>query len=165
MSVALDILRTYRSPRVILAQRIGAVEREDRALVTLLSACVIMFVAQLPRLAREAHLDPSISYDGRLAGALVGWILLAPLFFYVLAWFTHMVMKLLGKPSTGYMTRMALFWSLLASAPLWLLNGLVAGFIGPGSALMITGTLATGVFLIFWFLGLAEVSAPLETGA
>ena len=75
----------------------------------------MMFVAQWPRLARESHLDETLSFDARLAGALLGWLLLAPLFFYVLAWFTHLVMKLIGKPSSGYKTRMALFWALFAS--------------------------------------------------
>ena len=162
MSVALDILRTYRAPRTVLARRIGAVQREDRALVTLLAACVVMFVAQLPRLAREAHFDPSISYDARLAGALVGWILLAPLFFYALAWLTHLIMRALGKSSTSYQARMALFWALLAAAPLWLLNGLVAGFVGPGIEMNVTGVLALASFAVFWLLGLAEVASPSE---
>ncbi len=158
MSVALDILATYRAPRAVLARRIGTVEREDRALAVLMGGCVMMFVAQWPRLSREAHLDETISFDARLAGALLGWLLLAPLFFYGLAWFTQLVMRLLGKPTTGYQTRMALFWALLAASPLWLLNGLTAGFVGPGAALTIVGLAASAALIVFWVSGLIEVS-------
>ncbi len=160
MSVALDILETYRAPRAVFARRVGAVEREDRALAILMGACVLMFVAQWPRLSREAHLDATISFDARLAGALFGWLLLAPLFFYVLAWFTHLMMRVFGKSSTGYTTRLALFWALLAASPLWLLTGLTAGFVGPGAALTIVGSLATLAFFIFWVSGLLEIAAP-----
>ena len=165
MSVALDILRTYRAPRTVAALRVGETEREDRALATLLAACVLMFVAQLPRLAREAHLDESVPFDGLLAGTLFGWILLAPLFFYVLSWLTHLVMRLLGRNSTGYKSRMVLFWALLAAAPLWLLAGLTAGFVGPGAAWNITGLGAAAAFLIFWILGLVEVTNTQEARA
>ncbi len=165
MSVALDILATYRAPRTVVARRIGATEREDRALAVLMGGCVIMFIAQWPRLARESHLDETLSFDARLAGALLGWLLLAPLFFYVLAWFTHLVMKLIGKPSSGYKTRMALFWALLAASPLWLLNGLTAGFVGPGPALTIVGLAATAALVVFLVSGLIEVAMPNEARA
>lgn len=159
MSVALDILRTYRAPRTVLSRRIGTVEREDRALVTLLVACVFMFIAQWPRLARESHLNEDVPFDALMAAALFGWILFAPLFFYVLSWLTHLVMRLFRLPSTGYKSRMALFWALLAAAPLWLLAGLTAGFIGPGPALTLTGGAATLAFLLFWVLGLVEITS------
>ena len=165
MSVALDILKTYRAPRTVVARRIGEVEREDRALAVLMGGCVIMFIAQWPRLAREAHLDETISFDARLAGALLGWLLLAPLFFYILAWFTHLVMKVIGKPSTGYKTRVALFWALLAASPLWLLNGLTAGFVGQGPALTIVGLVASAVLIVFWFSGLIEIATQNEARA
>ena len=34
------------------------------------------------RIAREAHVAPEIGFDARLAGALFGWLFLAPLLFY-----------------------------------------------------------------------------------
>ena len=48
----------------------------------------------------------------------------------------------------------ALFWALLASAPLMLLHGLVAGFIGPGAAQTLVGVLWLAVLGWFWFTGL-----------
>ena len=52
---------------------------------------------------------------------------------------------------------LALFWALLASAPVVLLNGLVAGFIGPGPALTIVGVAWVAVFVWFWLSGLRQV--------
>ena len=54
MSVALDILRTFRAPRAVLRKRIASGAREDRALAILMGACLLIFVAQWPRLSREA---------------------------------------------------------------------------------------------------------------
>ena len=158
MSIVLDILRTYRAPRATLRARVSGQVREDRALAVLMGGCVLLFVAQWPRLSREAHFDESISFDARLAGALFGWVLVAPLFFYLLALLTHMTLRLVGTVTTGFETRMALFWALLASSPAWLLAGLMAGFVGPGPVTTVTGLLAFGAFLMFWVAGTIEVS-------
>jgi hypothetical protein len=132
MSVVLDILRTYRAPRDVQARRIAAGPREDRALAILLAACALIFVAQWPRLSREAFLDPSIGLDARMAGALFAWILIMPLVFYALSIILTLILRV-----PGHAVRMALFWALLASTPLWLLAGLLAGFApGPGFGLV-----------------------------
>ena len=164
MSVASDILRTYRTPRDVLRARIGASEREDRALATLMGACVLIFVAQWPRLSREAFEDPSIELNALMAGALFGWVLIAPLFFYTLALVVHWILKAARRNSTGYKSRTALFWALLAAAPLWLLSGLMAGFVGPSSGTSLAGIIALGSFLVFWGAGLIEIAkSPVGT--
>ena len=164
MSVALDILRTFRAPRAVLRRRIAAGEREDRALATLMGACLLIFVAQWPRLSREAYLDPSIGFDARLAGALFGWIMVMPLVFYAISMIAQLILRALGVVGAGYAARMSLFWALLASTPLWLLTGLTAGFVGPGPGLTITGIAALGAFVIFWMAGLAVVLAQRGEG-
>ena len=164
MSVALDILRTYRAPRQVLRGRVSGAKREDRALAVLMGGCVLMFAAQWPRLAREAHFDESIGLDARLAGALFGWVFIAPLFFYCLALLTMWSLKLAGSAASGFEVRMALFWGLLASCPLWLLAGLMAGFVGPGPVTSGTGLLAFGAFLVFWVAGTTEVATYRSEG-
>ena len=52
-----------------------------------------------------------------------------------------------------YGARLALFWALLATTPLKLLEGLVAGFIGAGIELQIVGLLWLLVFAWFWLTG------------
>ncbi|KFI31881.1 YIP1 family protein [Haematobacter massiliensis] len=160
MAITTEILRSYRTPGAVVRRRLLDGVREDRALAVLMAACLVMFVAQWPRLAREAHLDPTIPLDARLGGALLGWLFLAPLFFYLLAGLSHLVARLLGGRGSYHSARVALFWSLLAAAPLFLLNGLVAGLVGPSTAATATGIVVLAVFLTIWFLSLAEAERP-----
>lgn len=153
MSVSSDIVRTYRRPREVFARRMAG-QREDRAIALLIGACVLIFVAQWPRLTRQSFFDDAMSLEMLLAAAAFGWIFIAPLFLYALAALTHIIARAVGGQGTWYRARIALFWALLAASPLWLFHGLVAGFIGPGPALAGVGALALGVFLLFWGIGL-----------
>ncbi|MEX0304958.1 MAG: YIP1 family protein, partial [Leisingera sp.] len=56
MSVTTDIPATYKGPRKVFARLLGMGAREDRLLIFLISGCVLTFVAQMPSLARKAHL-------------------------------------------------------------------------------------------------------------
>lgn len=85
-----------------------------------------------------------------LGGALLAWIFIVPLGFYLLAFLCGLLLRGLGRPVTGFAARLALFWAFLAASPILLLNGLVSGFIGPGSALSAVGLLWCAVFLWFW---------------
>jgi hypothetical protein len=160
MSVTRDIARTYRAPREVLRRRVAGAPREDRALAIVMAACALMFVSQWPLQSRLAFEDPTVPLDMRMGGALMGWVFIAPLAFYLLAAVVHAIARLFGGRASWYEARMALFWALLAASPLWLLNGLVAGFIGPGPELTMVGLAALLTFLVFWGAGLWEV----ETG-
>lgn len=162
MSVVLDILRTWRTPRQVQRRRLSAAPREDRALAVLMAACALNFVAQWPRLAREAHLEEGAALDVLMGGALLGWLFIAPLAFYAIAFLTRMALKFAGVRLTGFQSRMALFWALLAAVPAWLLNGLVAGLAGPGPALTLVGLVAFAAFVVFWMAGLTGAAASAE---
>ena len=164
MSVVRDIVRTYVAPREIQTRRMAGAVREDRALAILMGACVLIFIAQWPRLSREAFLDPTIGFDARLAGALFGWIMVMPLVFYALALVVQLLLRLTGVVHAGFASRMALFWALLASTPLWLLTGLTAGFAGAGVGLTITGIAALGAFVVFWMAGIFVIKAQRSEG-
>lgn len=155
MPVARDIVATYRGPRRVVRRLLDMGMREDRALAILISACVVVFVAQWPRLAREAYLTGQ-ELNPLLGGALLAWIFIAPLMLYALALLAHGLARLVGGRGSAYGARLALFWALLAASPLILLHGLVAGFIGPGPGLQGVGLIWCGVFLWFWLSGLRE---------
>ena len=155
MPVTTDIVATYRGPRRVVRRLLAMGPREDRVLVILIAACAVVFIAQWPRLAREAHLSGQ-ELNPLLGGALLGWIFLAPLLFYVIALISHAAARLLGARGTAYGARLALFWAFLAASPLILLHGLVAGFIGPGPGLQVVGLIWVGVFGWFWISGLRE---------
>lgn len=156
MAISTEIVRAYRAPRQVLRRQLEAGENEGRALIYLTVACLLCFVAQWPRLSREAFLDPSIPLDARLGGALAGWLLFAPLMFYAVGAVSHLVARLFGGKGSFYSARLALFWSLLVIAPLVLLLGLVSGFIGQGPAQNATGLLLLAAFLYIWGNGLWE---------
>lgn len=156
MSVANDIAATYRGPGRVVSRLLAMGPREDRAIAILMAACALMFIAQLPRLSREAHLVGG-DLNMMIGGALMGWILFAPLFFYLLAWVSHLILRAVGGQAGSWSSRIALFWALLASAPLFLLLGLVQGFIGDGLQATVIGALWAAAFLWFWIAGLAQV--------
>lgn len=143
----------YRRPGDVVSRLMAMGPREDRALVFLMTFCALAFVAQVPRLSREAHLSGQ-ELNMLMGAALLGWVFIAPLFFYVLAALSHVVARLFGAGGNGLDARMVLFWALLASTPVMLLHGLVAGFIGPGAASNLVGSLWLAVLGWFWFTGL-----------
>lgn len=150
MAVTGDILATWRRPRRVMRRLLAGGAREDRALAILMGACAVIFVAQWPRLARDAHLDPSVPLDARLAGALLATVFILPLLAYGLAALSHVLARALGGRGTFAGARVALFWSLLATAPLMLFQGLVAGFLGPGPGLTLLGLVVLAAFLAIW---------------
>jgi hypothetical protein len=158
MAVTRNITATYRGPGRVLTGLLALGQREDRALAYLMAGCVVVFIAQLPRLARQAHLTGE-ELDMLMGASLMAWIFIAPLALYCVAGFSHLVLRLLRRGGTAYGARLALFWALLASSPLMLLHGLVAGFVGPGLELQLVGFVWLAVFLWFWLGGLvASVS-------
>lgn len=155
MPVARDIVATYRGPRSVMRRLLDMGPREDRALAILMAGCALVFVAQWPRLSREAHLDGQ-DLHLLMAGALLGWMIVAPLLLYALAFLGHVAARMLGGRGSAYAARLALFWAFLASAPLMLLYGLVAGFVGPGPGLQGVGAVWCAVFLWFWISNMCE---------
>lgn len=159
MSVVGDILRSYRAPRQVMRKHLAGPRREDRALAWLLGACLLIFVAQWPRLARQAHLDDSIPLPGLLAGALFGWMFLAPLILYALAALLQLGARLAGRGAADhYAMRVVTFWSLLASSPVWLVQGMVAGLAGPGGIGAVAGLAVVAAVAIFIGAGLREAA-------
>lgn len=156
MAVTLDMLRSWRDPRGVIRAKLADGQREDRALATVMGACAMVFVAQWPHLSREAFLHPEIPLEARMVGALMGAVFLLPLILYALAAVSHAVARLAGGKGTWFSARLALFWALLAVSPLMLLNGLVAGFVGQGPALTVTGVVVAVGFLYLWINMLIE---------
>ncbi|WP_415920617.1 YIP1 family protein [Tateyamaria sp. SN6-1] len=152
MSITRNILATYRGPGAVIRGLLTLGPREDRALAYVMGACTLFFVAQLPRLSREAHLEDQ-DLNMMMGGSLMAWIFIAPLLFYAIAFVARLIGRVLGGKGTGYGARLALFWALLASSPLVLLHGLTAGFVGPGIEMQAVGFVWLCVFFWFWIGG------------
>lgn len=160
MSTAQDIVRAHRAPGRVMRDRMATARGERSALFLAMASCLLIFVGQWPRLARESYLrDAGLSFEDLFMGALFGWIFVMPLVLYGIALVVFWVLRALGRPVTGFTVRYAIFWGLLVATPWLLLNGLVAGFIGPGPALSLTGIVALAAVLLFPGLNLVAVAS------
>ena len=163
MAVSADILRSYRAPRVVLRERLARSPegREGRALVYLMIACALIFVAQWPRLARQSHLSDEVPFEALMAGALFGWMFVAPLFFYAIGTLLGWALRLMRRGSDPFAARLALFWSLLVVSPLVLAQGAVAALAGPGGLALVSGLVVIAAFMAILIAGLG---ATLDAG-
>ena len=166
MAVTTDIARTYRGPRTVIRDLLAQGVREDRAIAYLFAACLLIFIAQWPRLTRAAQgfdlpagaEQPSLTQ--LLTYELFSWLMIWPLVLYIIAGLTHLAAYAMGGQGTAYGARLALFWALLASVPLALFYGLLTGLNGPTAATQIVGALWLGTFVWFWMQGQREASRP-----
>jgi hypothetical protein len=150
MGLISDIGLAWRAPgRLIRAKLAGGV-REDRALALAMAVGLMVFVAQWPRLAREAHLDPLVPFDARMGGALLGAVFILPLILYLVAALSHLVARALGGGGSWFGARLTLFWAMLASTPAMLLHGLASALTGPGAVADMIGAIVACGFLYLW---------------
>jgi hypothetical protein len=165
MPVTQDIMRTWRGPRRVMRDLLDQGRREDRAIAYLMISCFLIFVAQWPRLSRQAagfELAPGAevpALDRLMAYEFLAWLMIWPLFLYILAALTHLVAKILGGKGDYYGARLALFWSMLATVPVLLLHGLMAGFVGPGPQTNLIGAIWVAAFTIIWVQSLREAES------
>ena len=177
MPVTTDIAASYWRPGRVFAQKLAAGVDDRLAFAYLALGSVLGFVSQLPRLRREAsQSNPDFEaairaeagdvrpiesvgvpadmveakFEALMASALMGWIFILPLILYALAGLSTLFAKMLGGRLTGLHARFALFWAFLVATPLLLLQGLVAGFVGPGPALDGVGLIWLVCLVLFW---------------
>ena len=150
MSLVGEILATWRDPAGPVGRLLAGPPREDRSLAMLIGACLMMYLARLPDLARAAVIDPTVSREARFGITFFVMLFMVPLLAYLLAAGSNLVLRALGRRGAASGARTALFWALLAVAPGVLLQGLASGLAGPGS--VIAKGLGLTVFIAFgWF--------------
>ena len=81
-------------------------------------------------------------------------MLILPLLAYGFAAVLWLLARVTARRIGGYGIRLALFWAMLASSPVALLGGMVAGFIGPGVQMQVVLAAWCAVFLWFLLTGL-----------
>ncbi len=154
--IAPRVLQSWRAPGRVVRGLRGM--PESAMVVLLLAAMLIFWVAQWPLHARAAQLDPATPLSVRMGGAALAVMFLMPLVAYAVAGLVGWLSRLTGRPIRPRDSRLALFWALLAVSPAMLLTGLVAGFVGPGTALTLLRVLSGLAFLVIWGAGLRALS-------
>ena len=154
MALTGDIIATYKGPRRVVARFLAQGRNEVRALLFVLIAGMMMFIAVMPYQAREAQLDPEVPIQARMYWSAFFYILIVPILLYLVALVLWPVIWLLRRPVTGYEVRFSMFWALLATTPVMILLGLTAGLIGQGPQLTVVGYLWMAVFSWFFISGL-----------
>ncbi len=162
MSISNDVLRAWVRPRAVMRRLLDAGEKENRALAILMAGCLLIFVGQWPRLVRlsEGFDLPAGAEASELsqliAYSLVSWLIVWPLIFYIFAGITLILARAVKGRGTGYGTRLALFWAVLASSPAALLYGLLAGFNGETIGTQVVGAVWLAGFAWIWVQSLRE---------
>lgn len=161
MAAVDDILRSYRAPRAVVRAHLAHPRAEPRAFSFLAAALIVMFVGQWPRLSRVAFENPDQPLPALLLGTALALGAMVPVF-YLLAALAHLVARAFGGRGDFYRARVALFWALLAAAPLMLFQGLVAGFIGAGAQQTLVSVAVFAIFALIWGAGIrvAEFERP-----
>lgn len=154
MALTRDIIATYRGPARVQARFLSQGRNEVSALIFVMIAGALIFVASAPFHARQAQLDPDGPLAVRLYWSAFLWIFIMPLLLYLFAAMVWVLSRVAARRISGFAIRMTLFWALLASTPALLLLGLVAGLIGPGVQAQSVGILWGIIFGWFWISGL-----------
>jgi succinate dehydrogenase/fumarate reductase cytochrome b subunit len=162
MSISNDVFRAWVRPRAVMRRLLDAGERENRALAILMAGCLLIFVAQWPRLVRLSEgIDLPAGAEVQelsqlIAYSLVSWLIVWPLIFYIAAGITRILARVVRGKGTGYGARLAMFWAVLASTPAALLYGLLAGFNGETLGTQAVGAVWLVGFVWIWVQSLRE---------
>ena len=159
MAVTSDIVESWRRPRMVLRRHLDRGRSEAFAFSLLVVFLLLAFIASYPAAARVAALDATVPVAPQMLGRGLGLLATVP-FLYGLAALSHLAARAMGGTGGWYDARMALFWALVASTPFVLLTGIVAGLIGPGPQLSLTGGVTFAAFLFQWIAGLTEAEGP-----
>ncbi|GGA11844.1 YIP1 family protein [Neptunicoccus cionae] len=160
MSLLADIGAAYQRPRREMTHQVS-IMTEPRILMLGFTACLLNYVSRMPDLAAISFLaedDPAIM-RARFATLFVSSVIMGPLFLYIIAALSHLVLRVFGGQATWQEARLALMWAALVASPLVLISGASKVF-APPSVFMVATLLTAVVFCWQWALCLATVEFP-----
>ena len=155
MSASTELVATWTAPRAALRRHLARGVSEPFAFSLLLIFLILAFVGLWPVAAREAFLNNEPSAAPRILAFALAVLALIPVW-YALAALSRLAARAMGGQGSWYGARIALFWALASVGPLLLLQGLVAGMIGPGPALTAVRVIVGVAFFCLWLILLHE---------
>ncbi len=155
MSVTTDIVGSWRHPRRVIRRHLDRQKSEPFAFSLLVVFLVLVFIAQWPRLSRDAALPPEVPLLPALLATGLALLAAIPVLYGVAA-VSHLAARAVGGTGDYHGARLALFLALLSASPLMLLQGLTVGFLGQGAQALAVGVVALIVFGTVWISMLIE---------
>ncbi|MEL6125374.1 MAG: YIP1 family protein [Pseudomonadota bacterium] len=153
-----QIFATYRDPRGVIREQRDRGVGEERVLFYVIAAGLLIFVARLPGLTRQAgDLGSGVEEIGGIIGS---WFLISVIVFallwYGIAALARLTCRFAGGQGTGFEARHALFWATLATTPFLIAAGSVEalGLVTQQNALSLAGRYlglsGLGGLLLLW---------------
>ena len=87
-------------------------DKESQLLPLLYFTCLMLLLSQLIEVTSQVQEDPYLSV---ITAVVVSYLFFLPIFMYLLGFILHFILKMFGSVSSGFQTRLALFWSLSVS--------------------------------------------------
>ena len=87
-------------------------DKESQLLPLLYFTCLMLLLSQLIEVTSQVQEDPYLSV---ITAVVVSYLFFLPIFMYLLGFIIHLILKMFGSVSSGFQTRLALFWSLSLS--------------------------------------------------
>ena len=87
-------------------------DKESQLLPLLYFTCLMLLLSQLIEVTSQVQKEPYLSV---ITAVVVSYLFFLPIFMYLLGFILHLILKMFGSVSSGFQTRLALFWSLSVS--------------------------------------------------
>ena len=147
MNFLSDYITTYRRPSFVFRRKI-LTSNEATAFAYLIFGCLLLFFSQFNEIINSRN---SIQVDTPMIGiasaTFFGTLIVAPLFFYLIAALIKILTKPFGLRISWLASRIVLFWSLLLAAPWTIVSAVIMEQTGNRLVYSITS------FLVFiWFV-------------
>ena len=101
-------------------------DKESQLLPLLYFTCLMLLLSQLIEVTSQVQEDPYLSV---ITAVVVSYLFFLPIFMYLLGFILHLILKMFGSVSSGFQTRLALFWSLSVSTLIILVVSITKIFI------------------------------------
>ena len=106
------ILSSFSDLDASIDQQIELRDKESQLLPLLYFTCLMLLLSQLIEVTSQVQEDPYLSV---ITAVVVSYLFFLPIFMYLLGFIIHLILKMFGSVSSGFQTRLALFWSLSVS--------------------------------------------------
>ena len=120
------ILSAFSDLDASIDRQIELRDKGSQLLPLLYFTCLMLLLSQLIEVTSQVLDDPYLSV---ITAVVVSYLFFLPIFMYLLGFIIHLILKMFGSVSSGFQTRLALFWSLSVSALIVLVVSITKIFI------------------------------------